>query len=484
MEYIKKEELIEGEIYKANNESLTFIIKATKDLNNVINIPSYNEFMKSGNFNGSYLTFTNATPEEKHWLNTCIEKNRFIEFDEAMKTFIPEYVELLDTGCRINCNVSSGKIYKCFKDTRKTYHFGFLLDNIHKIGFNKDEFNQFLKSSTKEAYDAQFIVKEPEFVLPEKWCVLRNLNNYSIINNWFIKNQINHWIIANDKGYLHSGILKGSWINSNGDKQEDYTEITFEQFKKYVLKEEVIEEKVIEPLPQFKVIETIETITKVENNEGNQFFIGDTITPIEGFNKGSKFIISGFRYNNAKTNICAITDTHSPNGIGIDKIEHYIEPKVVEPEFTLPENWHIIITVENIDTVKKWWNSKNYGGRVWSIGACYGIDNKDCISKSEKRQLPFNNKEITFDQFKKYVLKEEVKEETLLEKAKRLYPIGTKFNNYKLVKGGNWTVEVLTNNIIKEAGKIKLINPEFPINNNRGSWTLYENGEWAEIINN
>ena len=28
-----------------------------------------------------------------------------------------------------------------------------------------------LQPSTKEAYDAQFVVKEPEFVLPEKWCV-------------------------------------------------------------------------------------------------------------------------------------------------------------------------------------------------------------------------------------------------------------------------------------------------------------------------
>ncbi len=30
-----------------------------------------------------------ATEEETHWLNCCIENNKFIEFEEAMKTFIP-----------------------------------------------------------------------------------------------------------------------------------------------------------------------------------------------------------------------------------------------------------------------------------------------------------------------------------------------------------------------------------------------------------
>ena len=95
MEYIKKEELIIGEIYKADNGILTYIMKATKDLENVKNIPEYCDFMKQGCFNISYLTFTNATPEEKHWLTTCIEQDKFITFEEAMKTFIPKYVECI-----------------------------------------------------------------------------------------------------------------------------------------------------------------------------------------------------------------------------------------------------------------------------------------------------------------------------------------------------------------------------------------------------
>ena len=93
----------------------------------------------------------------------------------------------------------------------------------------------------------------------------------------------------------------------------------------YIKKEEV---KIIEPLPQFKVIETIETIIKVENNEGNQFFIGDVVIS----SNGTIQTIESFDYNKAKTNIIAFTNKQSKtgNGIGIDKIEHYIEPKVEE----------------------------------------------------------------------------------------------------------------------------------------------------------
>ena len=210
MEYIKKEELIEGEIYKADNGSLTYIMKATKDLENVKNIPEYCEFMKQGCFNGSYLTFTNATPEEKQWLNCCITADKFITFEEAMKTFIPEYVEC--TLQQIGSDYKLGEIYKVSSTSQ----------NVNKIESHNNQGMAFyqmnkhrFKPSTKEAYNAQFVV--------------------------------------------------------------------------------------IEPLPQFKIIETIETITKVENNEGNQFFINDKIKV--SLNMVQKII--SFSYNEDKTEIFA-----------------------------------------------------------------------------------------------------------------------------------------------------------------------------------
>lgn len=226
MEYIKKEELIIGEIYKADNGSLTYIMKVTKDLENVKNIPEYCDFMKHGCFNGSNLTFTNATPEEKHWLNTCIEQYKFVEYEEAMKTFIPEYVECIKTVT----GITIGKILSVENNI--------IIDGtFNNYSIKATDIYKYFKPSTKEAYDAQFVVKEP--------------------------------------------------------------------------------------LPQFKVIETIETITKVENNEGSQFFIGDNIIKSTG---KIPHKIKSFKYNNDKTNILALTN-YNNSGISIDKIEHYIKPK-------------------------------------------------------------------------------------------------------------------------------------------------------------
>lgn len=50
---------------------------------------------KSWCYKGNHRTYRLATPEEKHWLNCCITADKFITFEEAMKSFIPEYVELL-----------------------------------------------------------------------------------------------------------------------------------------------------------------------------------------------------------------------------------------------------------------------------------------------------------------------------------------------------------------------------------------------------
>jgi hypothetical protein len=156
--------------------------------------------------------------------------------------------------------------------------------------------------------------------LPEKWCILQNSSQEACDYHRKLHNSL-----ADLKGvfkYLLNIKYNSSYYSNI--IPNDYMEITVEQFKKYVLKEEIVKEKVIEPLPQFKIIETIETITKVENNEGSQFFIGDIVkTP-----SANIYNIKGFKYNVDKTNILAILSNNTM--IGIDKIEHYIEPKVVE----------------------------------------------------------------------------------------------------------------------------------------------------------
>ena len=305
MEYIKKEELIKGEIYTHKNGN----IFRCDQINNAtiygkyINI-AHNVFRKPpenpGNFWINEIRL--ATPGEKHWLNCCITANKFITFEEAMKTFIPEYVELINTGCRINCNIPAGKIYKCSKDVTKDYNFGFFLDSKYRIGFNKNEFNQYLKLSTKEAYDAQFVVKEPAENKTELEIWLENTKSLNLSLE-----DLEEYIESNQTCNFDNIYMKLEGHHSKGRAK-----ILFDKWN----------EKVIEPLPQFKVIETIETITKVENNEGNQFFIGDIVISDSGFVQ----TIKSFRYNVNKDNVLATTNVC--NQISIARLEHYIEPKV------------------------------------------------------------------------------------------------------------------------------------------------------------
>lgn len=133
-----------------------------------------------------------------------------------------------------------------------------------------------------------------------------------------------------------------------------------------------------------------------QTKEGAIFQIGDIVTPVEGVNKGKPFTIESFRWNNANTEICAITDTHKPYGIGIDKIELHT--------FVLPEKWSLRITSDKI-------NDAVNSIELWNNGSLYWKNEEEyinCHIRSDGNYGPAHADftEITFEQFKKYVLNE------------------------------------------------------------------------------
>ena len=83
----------------------------------------------------------------------------------------------------------------------------------------------------------QFVEMTEGFVLPEKWCIKRDKENDKIVTD-FINNysESNHCYLDynRENPYLH--YTKG--ISSSCKPWDNYTEITFEQFKKHVLKPE------------------------------------------------------------------------------------------------------------------------------------------------------------------------------------------------------------------------------------------------------
>jgi hypothetical protein len=316
MKEIKKEDLKDGEVYVAiNSQNNRYVFKKTNNLKKCYNISHYNIFhVKTGNFNTIIKTFLETTPEEKHWLETCIKANKFISYEDAMKSF------------------------------------------------------------------------EPEFVLPEKWCLFTS-ENVDILNKYLVDNKANYKNY-NINWNIHSGLYfhsesHGAGGHSSNHIYKGFTEITFEQFEKYVLNKNshnfkvgdkiksvkwperadsveiikieddvlffkynnghfsnqtrilaknAVKFKEIMETPKDKVLayDSMDlVIIRVECAEGGIYNIDDKITVFtkDSPNKGKIFTIKSFRWNNAKTNLCAITELHTPNGIGLDKIQLYIEPK-------------------------------------------------------------------------------------------------------------------------------------------------------------
>ena len=92
------------------------------------------------------------------------------------------------------------------------------------------------------------------FKLPEKWCVKRTDDNCEVLNKW-CNSQPSVFGTSSRSGYIHShnygsvweGFLGGHYHANHKLKHPDHTEITFEQFKQYVLKENPIYEKPLTP---------------------------------------------------------------------------------------------------------------------------------------------------------------------------------------------------------------------------------------------
>lgn len=98
-------------------------------------------------------------------------------------------------------------------------------------------------------HDSWFLVSSPkkEFVLPEKWA-LRNphFNESQLIYDYFnsFKGKMPGYYPYNGGSYFHFPSYDGTCITSSMIKN-NHTEITFDQFKKYVLNKDTMENKKI-----------------------------------------------------------------------------------------------------------------------------------------------------------------------------------------------------------------------------------------------
>jgi hypothetical protein len=90
----------------------------------------------------------------------------------------------------------------------------------------------------------------------------------------------------------------------------------------------------------------------------------------------------------------------------------FVESAKVETAFALPKNWHIIVTPENRGVVSKWRmehikNSHTIIDLGLAVGCCSGSNTRDHNPSTNLVGQNYDfGIEITFDQFKQYVLKD------------------------------------------------------------------------------
>jgi hypothetical protein len=93
-----------------------------------------------------------------------------------------------------------------------------------------------------------------------------------------------------------------------------------------------------------------------------------------------------------------IVETYPSDWIECSSVEYY------DQEQKLPDNWYVVITEENVEIIKEWFDDDSY---CYGIGTAYGIYNKHKDSKGQRYINMLDWKEISFTLFKKLVLKQE-----------------------------------------------------------------------------
>jgi hypothetical protein len=153
--------------------------------------------------------------------------------------------------------------------------------------------------------------------------------------------------------------------------------------------------------------------------------------------------------------------------------------KIDSKEFVLPDKWCIKITEENIDVLGKWRTDGPLKDNRYVKEDCYlhtPMHNKRGYNEPSKHP---DYKEITFEQFKQYVLKESLVVETpkeidmqaIQEEAKKRFPIGCMFFNTEgqgpfTLQENNCTYYIENMNIWAQSAVD----------------CLYKNGKWATLI--
>jgi len=121
-----------------------------------------------------------------------------------------------------------------------------------------------------------YVLKEFSFILPEKWCIKLTRENIETLGKWRSAGPLKNERYITEGWYLHTPKHEAKGYNEPR-KDPEYTEITFEQFKQYVLTPS--DDAKIVPEKENYEGRTIRALVK--SPQGTQVQIGETICIIQ-----------------------------------------------------------------------------------------------------------------------------------------------------------------------------------------------------------
>lgn len=306
-----------------------------------------------------------------------------------------------------------------------------LVNDKNNGNFNwkgSDEGDDFWEHINNEEYNhakelKPELFKEEEFVLPEKWCITTTKESNDTILEYVNKinpNKSRDRSIGNhhcfDNGN-HTG-----WMHSAPQYKKGYTEITFEQFKKYVLKEQ---DTTITP----KVGGKVKIVKEFDRFKKGEIYSIDKVTK-HTFKINGGFLIKGARNYSSYVELLP------------DDCKEKWTPKVGD----WVVGWHNKTNDLNLHE-KAWRVKKNDGEYVYpenTPGWNCGIEN---VRKAEPHEIPLT-KDINrgFPNVGSIVLlKKGVSGCGCLDGAKaRVIDEGFKVSNGLLDKKRGFNIELLT----------------------------------------
>lgn len=350
-------------------------------------------------------------------------------------------------------------------NTDSDYHSkdGYLDLNAYtpKLLTDLSEIQQYLPSGHPDLLPKEETMKTNELTsLPEKWYIEITKETLNNINKFrSTQKTMNTNLRESDFDYFANSADKGI-AQGHTYKPENYTEITLDQFKKWVLKESIDK---IDNIPEY-----VECYYSTDKK-----LLG--VYKVDPKSKNDRVILPEF------SKLRGTTTYDYPMEGSIWKFK--ISTKEAYDMQNKPKV-HNLLDVEVGDTVRCIENNNSKynkkGGSGWSKNYEFVI-NKIHNYSGHNVYFPKKGSGV-YSEFvelvKKGKSKEELNKEELLEEAKKIYPVGTEF------KCVNNNPKDLHKCIIKDHNDFQLITLS-------GKWSIYhgnnwifmgDRNQWAEII--